>query len=68
MGGLEAADKLKELDPLSKLIVSSGYSDAPVMSQFAEYGFEAVIVKPWTVREMSEVLRRILVADPVRRA
>ena len=67
MGGLEAADKLKELDPSSKLIVSSGYSDAPVMSQFAEYGFEAVIVKPWTVREMSEVLRRVLVADPVRR-
>jgi two-component system cell cycle sensor histidine kinase/response regulator CckA len=68
MGGLEAADKLKELDPSSKLIVSSGYSDAPVMSQFAEYGFEAVIVKPWTVTEMSEVLRRVLVADPVRRA
>jgi hypothetical protein len=26
-----------------------------------------VIVKPWTVREISEVLRRVLVADPVRR-
>lgn len=68
MGGLEAADKLKELDPSAKLIVSSGYSDAPVMSEFAQYGFEAVIVKPWTVNEMSEVLRRVLVADPVRRA
>jgi signal transduction histidine kinase/ActR/RegA family two-component response regulator len=67
MGGLEAADKLKELDPSLKLIVSSGYSDAPVMSHFAEYGFDAVIVKPWTVKEMSEVLRRVLVADPVRR-
>jgi signal transduction histidine kinase/ActR/RegA family two-component response regulator len=67
MGGLEAADKLKELDPSLKLIVSSGYSDAPVMSHFAEYGFEAVIVKPWTVREISEVLRRVLIADPVRR-
>jgi signal transduction histidine kinase/ActR/RegA family two-component response regulator len=68
MGGLEAADKLKELDPCSKLIVSSGYSDAPVMSEFAAYGFDAVIVKPWTVKDMSEVLRRVLVADPVRRA
>jgi signal transduction histidine kinase/ActR/RegA family two-component response regulator len=67
MGGLEAADKLKELDPSAKLIVSSGYSEAPVMSEFAQYGFEAVIVKPWTVNEMSEVLRRVLVADPVRR-
>jgi signal transduction histidine kinase/ActR/RegA family two-component response regulator len=66
MGGVEAAAKLKELDPSLKLIVSSGYSDAPVMSHFAEYGFDAVILKPWTVKEMSEVLRRVLVADPVR--
>jgi signal transduction histidine kinase/ActR/RegA family two-component response regulator len=68
IGGLEAAAKLKELDPSSKLIVSSGYSDAPVMSRFAEYGFDAVILKPWTVREMSEVLRKVLVPDPVRRS
>ena len=67
MGGLEAAAMLKELDPSARLIVSSGYSDAPVMSSFAEYGFDAVILKPWTVREMSEVLRKVLVADPVRR-
>jgi signal transduction histidine kinase/CheY-like chemotaxis protein len=67
MGGLEAAAMLKELDPSARLIVSSGYSDAPVMSRFAEYGFDAVILKPWTVREMSEVLRKVLVADPVRR-
>ena len=68
IGGLEAAAKLKQLDPSSKLIVSSGYSDAPVMSCFADYGFDAVILKPWTVREMSEVLRKVLVADPVRRS
>jgi signal transduction histidine kinase/ActR/RegA family two-component response regulator len=67
VGGLEAAGMLKQLDPASKLIVSSGYSDAPVMSHFAEHGFDAVIVKPWTVKEMSEVLRRVLVADSVRR-
>jgi signal transduction histidine kinase/CheY-like chemotaxis protein len=66
IGGLETAAKLKQLDPSSKLIVSSGYSEAPVMSRFAEYGFDAVILKPWTVREMSEVLRQVLVAEPVR--
>jgi two-component system cell cycle sensor histidine kinase/response regulator CckA len=67
MGGLEAASMLRQLDPSARLIVSSGYSDAPVMSRFAEYGFDAVILKPWTVREMSEVLRKVLVADPARR-
>ncbi|HYL92430.1 MAG TPA: ATP-binding protein, partial [Alphaproteobacteria bacterium] len=32
MGGMEAVVKLREIDPSAKLIVSSGYSDAPVMS------------------------------------
>lgn len=68
MGGVEAAAMLKHLDPSARLIVSSGYSDAPVMSHFAEYGFDAVILKPWTVKEMSEVLRQVLVADSVRGA
>jgi signal transduction histidine kinase/ActR/RegA family two-component response regulator len=67
MGGMEAAARLKQLDPGAKLIVSSGYSDAPVMSHFSDYGFDAVIVKPWTVKEISDVLRRVLVEDPVRK-
>ena len=67
VGGMEAAAKLRQLDPSSKLIVSSGYSDAPVMSDFREYGFDAVIPKPWTVPEISYVLRRVLTADPVRK-
>ncbi len=60
MGGLEAAAKLKELDPSVKLIVSSGYSDAPVMSNFSRYGFDAVLPKPWTAAQISEVFRRVL--------
>ena len=67
MGGLEAAAKLKELDPASKLIVSSGYSNAPVMSDFAKYGFDAVVPKPWTAAEISQVFRTVLVADTGRK-
>ena len=63
MGGLETAGRLRELHPTAKLIVSSGYSDAPAMSRFPEYGFDAVLVKPWTVKEMSEVLHRVLAAN-----
>jgi two-component system, cell cycle sensor histidine kinase and response regulator CckA len=60
IGGLEAATHLRQLDPRAKLIVSSGYSDAPVMSDYRHYGFDAVIPKPWTVPEISHVLRRVL--------
>jgi len=62
MGGVETAARLRELDPAVKLIVSSGYSDAPVMSKFREYGFDDVIPKPWQAAEVSEVFRRVLLA------
>jgi signal transduction histidine kinase/ActR/RegA family two-component response regulator len=67
MGGMETAAKLKELDPVAKLIVSSGYSDSPIMSDFASYGFDAIIPKPWTASEMSDVFRKMLAADPERK-
>ena len=63
MGGVEAAARLKELDPSLKLIVSSGYSDAPVISDFRKYGFDAVIPKPWKIAEVSQVFRRVLVPE-----
>jgi signal transduction histidine kinase/CheY-like chemotaxis protein len=67
MGGVDAAARLKELDPQLKLIVSSGYSDAPVMSDFRKYGFDAVIPKPWVIAEISQVFESLLTADPAAR-
>jgi signal transduction histidine kinase/CheY-like chemotaxis protein len=61
MGGVEAAARLKELDPSLKLIVSSGYADAPVISEFRKYGFDEVIPKPWGMTQVGEVFRRVLV-------
>jgi CheY-like chemotaxis protein len=60
MGGIETAEKLRELYPSLKLIVSSGYADAPVMSDFRRYGFDDVVRKPWSVAQVSEVFRRVL--------
>ena len=68
MGGIEAAARLKELDPSLKLIVSSGYADAPVMSDFRSYGFDEVVRKPWSVAQLSEVFRRVLLPAPDRKA
>ena len=68
MGGLEAAARLKELDPSVKLIVSSGYSEAPVLSDLRKYGFDDIIPKPWTIARVSEVVRRVLLSDSNRNA
>jgi signal transduction histidine kinase/CheY-like chemotaxis protein len=67
MGGIEAAARLKELDPSAKLVVSSGYSDAPIMSKFREYGFDDVIPKPWKAAQLSELFRRVLVSKSDRK-
>jgi PAS domain S-box-containing protein len=58
MGGKEVADQLRQIDRSVTLIASSGYSDAPVMSEFRRYGFDDVIPKPWTPNQLSEVLQR----------
>ncbi|MCP3676955.1 MAG: response regulator, partial [Deltaproteobacteria bacterium] len=49
MGGRKTIERLKELDPSVKAIVSSGYSNDPVMSSYREYGFEGIVEKPCTV-------------------
>jgi CheY-like chemotaxis protein len=68
MGGVETAARLKSVDPSVKLIASSGYSDASVMSRSREYGFDDVLPKPWAVSQVGELLRRVLAADPEPRS
>jgi DNA-binding NarL/FixJ family response regulator len=59
MGGQEAIKHLREIDPHVKAVVSSGYSDSPVMADFEKYGFNAVMLKPYTMEELESVLRDI---------
>ena len=60
MGGKEAIRRLKELDPLVKAIVSSGYSYDPVMASFQEFGFSGVIPKPYVMEELGRVLQDVI--------
>ena len=59
MGGKEAARQILAYDPVARLIVSSGYSNDPVMSQHTEYGFCAAVVKPYRCTELQQVLEKI---------
>jgi CheY-like chemotaxis protein len=60
MGGREAVKGLKKIDPDAKVIVSSGYSSDPIMSRFREYGFDGVVAKPYTIRDLGTTLRKVL--------
>jgi signal transduction histidine kinase/ActR/RegA family two-component response regulator len=60
VGGREAIRELLALDPKAKAIVSSGYSDNPVMANYREYGFCDVLGKPYSVADVSRTLSSVL--------
>lgn len=60
MGGREAAARIRAMDSDVRLIVSSGYSDDRVMSNFREFGFDDILVKPYKSGEMSRVLNAVI--------
>jgi CheY-like chemotaxis protein len=58
MGGEEAIIEIRKLDKDIPVIVSSGYSDDPVIASPTSYGFTTSIRKPFTQSELTEVLRK----------
>jgi CheY-like chemotaxis protein len=59
MGGAKAIQELIKIDPGAKAIVSSGYSNDPVMADYKDYGFRGVVPKPYTKNQLAEVLNGI---------
>jgi PAS domain S-box-containing protein len=60
MGGREAVKELLNMDPEAKAIVSSGYSNDDVLSDYKEYGFKAVVPKPYDMLSLGKVLNEVL--------
>jgi PAS domain S-box-containing protein len=60
MGGKEAIQELKKLDPEAIAIVSSGYANDPILAKYKEYGFDGVVPKPYKVEELAETLHKVI--------
>lgn len=56
MGGKEAMTHLLQLDPEIVAIVSSGYANDPVMANYKDHGFVALLPKPFSLEELSSVV------------
>ncbi|MEI6306416.1 MAG: ATP-binding protein, partial [Deltaproteobacteria bacterium] len=56
LGGREAAKQILAIDAAAKLIVSSGYSNDPIMSDHMAYGFIGAVAKPYRINELAQVL------------
>lgn len=48
------------IDPDVRAIVSSGYSNDPVIANYQDHGFQGVIVKPYRLAELNEVVASVL--------
>jgi two-component system, cell cycle sensor histidine kinase and response regulator CckA len=61
MGGREAIEGLAELDPAVNAIAVSGYTQDSVLAEFRDYGFKAVMAKPFTLQELNSALHAAIV-------
>ena len=60
MGGQKTIKELLQINPNVQAVVSSGYSNDPVMSDYQDYGFIGVAPKPYSTEEMASLLNKIL--------
>jgi CheY-like chemotaxis protein len=59
MGGKEAMRRLREKDTEIRAIVSSGYSNDPVMARYLDHGFDGVLPKPYVLNDLISVLAQL---------
>jgi len=62
-GGLGGKDTIKEIikiDPDVKAIVSSGYSNDPVMAEYKEYGFSDFVPKPYNSDQLINIVNKVI--------
>ena len=53
-GGLWTIERLRELDPDVRALVSTGYSKDPVVENSAAHGFRGALRKPYSVDDLQE--------------
>ncbi len=64
MGGTETYNRIKEIDPDVKFLLSSGYSVDKEASKILNGGRNGFIQKPFTINQLSEKMRKILDQKP----
>lgn len=60
MGGHEAIKILRNIDRTVPVIVSSGYSNDPILANYKEYGFNGMVAKPYQIDQLDNVLHDVM--------
>jgi CheY-like chemotaxis protein len=59
LGGAEALEAIRQVDPSLTAIVSSGFASDGVMAEYREHGFDAALPKPYTPDKLAEVIAKV---------
>ena len=59
IGGKEATKQFLSYDPKAFIIVSSGYSDDLVNSNYKKHGFKEILNKPYSLQDASDLMNKI---------
>ena len=60
LGGKETIELLRNVDPAVKAVISSGYTNDPVVQDFSHYGFSERLTKPYNIHEMKNLLEKVI--------
>ncbi len=63
LGGKSTIVALRQILPGVRAIVSSGYSNDPILANYREYGFTNILVKPYRLEDLEGMLTQTLGAD-----
>lgn len=60
MDGKTTAQRILQLDPHARLIVTSGFQDDPAFCRYQEWGFAAALAKPFDIADVVHTLQQVL--------
>jgi CheY-like chemotaxis protein len=60
MGGVKTLKAMKEINQDFKAIVSSGYSNDPIMSDYKNFGFDGILIKPFKLDILQQIIDDLL--------
>jgi signal transduction histidine kinase/ActR/RegA family two-component response regulator len=57
MGAIETLERLKTIDPQVRTVISSGYTQDPLMLRSTEFGFKAALPKPFNLAQLQRLIQ-----------
>ncbi len=60
LGGKKVIKTLRKMDARVRAIVSSGYSNDPIMARYRDYGFDGVVAKPYQADKLIITVQQVL--------